>query len=152
MSATVGLDPGANVGIALVKDGKLDLAVTRKWKKIDDYHEITFYLQSWYDMHGAKKAIIEMPALGVWHRPGQTQAQMLKIARDVGQCQQVASDLGQLCQGIGYDVTMRPPIRHGTKRALKRPAWDKFFPDWKGRRISEHARDAAMLALWGGKK
>ena len=137
----VAIDPGASVGVAaLTADGTLLAVATYSWTRRRE--NLLAWLSTARQL-GAVVAVVEQPPAGVYPRPGLTRQAMLRVARSVGQCQERAAELALACSQMGYEVLQRRPIRRGTK--LPRATWDAMFPNFAGRRISGHARDAAVL-------
>lgn len=151
MTVTIGIDPGSRVGVAVLGDGKLEMLETLSYadapRLLELYLglEVRLALRHRYSL----RIIIEIPPAHIYDRPGLSRNAMLKVARNVGQCHERAVALAAKLRAALPDaeVIERSPVRGGTK--LNRAAWDAMFPEWRGKRCSNHARDAAVLAKMG---
>lgn len=142
----VGIDPGASVGVAAVDpSGQLVAARTYAWPR---RRERLFAWLREAREKGAIAAAVELSDEGIWaglpRRRALSRFAIAKIARDVGRCDERGREIMRVCEQLGYLVEERRPVKRGTK--LARHVWNGLFPDWAGRRISGHARDAAVLA------
>ena len=146
MTVRIGVDPGSTTGIAvIIEGGGLHSAKSLDWD--GDGTKIKAYLRLMWDIYGrGTLVVIEIPGAGFFPREGLSQGVQRKIAMNVGQCVARASEVAAYCEGLGFTVVKRRPMRGGTKRALSGETWRGIFK-WQGRLPSNHARDAAMLAL-----
>lgn len=144
MSTIIGIDPGSSTGIALMENGRLVVCKTIQWE--EDGSEVrTAIFVACMDRKDVL-VVIERPGVGIYPRPGQSARAMMRIARSVGQLQERTSQLSAYCRALGCEVREVPPARGGTKRAWTPDAWRAAFA-WSGRLPSNHARDAALLAM-----
>lgn len=147
MTVTIGIDPGSRVGVAALEGDKL----TRLFTCLHSVacSEVVECARLCEVEIGPVRIIIEIPPAHIYDRPGLSRNAMLKVARNVGQCHERAVALAAALRVALPDaeVIERAPVRGGTK--LNRAAWDAMFPEWRGKRCSNHARDAAVLAKMG---
>ena len=145
---TIGIDPGSRVGLAHVENGKLVSAATFSWR--DQRAKIFGWLGERIRRWGCEMiVVVEVPGKSVYNRPGQSRRAMLRIARAVGQCQERAEGIARWCEERGARVIRRSPVRGGTK--WTRAMFNAAFPEWEGKRISNHARDASVLCKLEGR-
>jgi hypothetical protein len=142
MRTIIGIDPGSRTGLAFIRDGKLAKCYTAS---MDDLN-LGLAIVALFGGPENVLVVIEEPPKGIFPRPGQNARAMMRIARNVGQCQARADEIARRAREIGCEVRMMPPIRGGTKRKVTPEAWRAMFPEWTGRTPSNHARDSAMLA------
>ena len=146
---TIGVDPGKRVGVAVIETHG---PVAHELWTVADRQAGPFVLG--LALYYACPIVIEEPqAAHVYQRPGQSPAAMRKIARNVGECRQRALALAEQLEKalmrwniIGVPVKLRPPVRGGTKWTRER--FEAVF-GWTGP-SSDHARDAAVIAMQGG--
>ena len=129
----IGIDPGANTGLAFFSAGKL----VELW---------TIHPLALYDMLAASSAsrvIFEDSRLTspVWSRGTSTAARM-KIARNVGQVDGICSLIVEACERIGMDALGISPKHKGAKLNAEQFA---KVTGWTGR-SNQHERDACMVA------
>ena len=148
MSIVIGIDPGAQTGIALIWDGVLRHMRTMAWE--DGGLAIKSHLAILAETYESRKpsVVIEIPGPRFFRREGLSHAAQLKISRNVGECKAKAVELAAFCEGLGMKVRRREPIRGGTKRKVTGAMWRGLFK-WEWRLPGSHARDAAMLARFG---
>lgn len=142
MSHTIGIDPGAVTGIALLNDEGV-YPKSFEWGK--DGEAVFAHLRGLATLlRGPVRAVIEKPARG-YHPRNVSQRANFKIAMNVGQCAEKAAAIAGFCRhALGWEVVERAPVRGLTK--LTAAQFARYFPTWKGP-TSSHSRDAAMLAL-----
>jgi len=151
----LGIDPGVSkTGFALISDNRLF-----NHRTIIGKEAVTFAL-SWHTIYKFDRAIIERPQIGILygrHFDGpngiKSKAGMIKLAQNIGQNIYLADEIGRELQRIGVMVKMVRPARKCTKWTPE--YWQSIF-QWKGKKPSEHARDASVIALqyerWAGWK
>lgn len=144
----IGIDVGKSTGIAAVDlDGPTALELYTV-----SFEQAAPLALGLALIYGASIVIEEPQAAHVYQRPGQGAGAMRKIALNVGQCREKALSLADSIErtfrrwGIpGLSVTLRPPVRGGTK-------WDRGRMEvifgWMGP-SSSHSRDAAVIAMMG---
>ncbi len=147
---TLGIDPGSSVGLALLDERyELMWAKTYLWRKKRAELERALRVLA---RQAPTRVYVEDPTGRTYPR-NVNQAKMLKIAQNIGQVLERARELERICRDLGFaEVQVVPPVKGGTKRGLPRHAWDAYFPTWRGRRISNHARDAAVSAYHYGRR
>lgn len=128
----LGIDPGANTGLALYRDSKLvGMRTVTPLRLIDALRQVC------PDM-----VVMEDSRLQgvVWHKsPG-----AIKIARDVGRIDGWCDLIEAACTHLGTDLIKISPKDKGSK--LDAAAF-RSVTGWKGQ-TNAHERDAAMVA-WG---
>lgn len=147
----IGVDPGAMTGLAVVADGQLTDAVTIPWRTAPSSEPgagVKAWLREAREAGQSMKVIVEVPVAGYFERRGVSRRGQYRIAQNVGECRAKAEVIAGFCEGLGYTVIRKSPIRGGTKRAIALATWRAIFK-WVGRAPSSHARDAAVLALEG---
>lgn len=145
MNSTIGIDPGAVTGIALLTDAGTTLyPKSFKWGKGGE--AVFTHLRGLAQLApGEITAVIEKPAAPYYMRKVSLRANF-KISQNVGECKAKAMAISAFCQALGWKVIERPPIKGLTKLSVA--SWKAYFPKYVGRAPSNHARDASMLALW----
>ena len=141
----IGVDAGAQTGIAVADGGGLRKAYTVPWGA--DGAEVKGALRALLANLHVDAVVVETPPAAYWPRKGLGGRANYRIARNVGQCQARAAELAAFCEGLGARVIRRAPIRGATKLRVK--VWQAMNPEWTGRPPSGHARDASALAKWG---
>ena len=137
MSMIVGLDPGANTGVAIFEDGKLIRLTT--WTPI----QLITLLPSL----SVTSVIFEDSRLTspVWSR-GTSQAARMKIARNVGQVDAICTLICALCEEMKINAHGISPKHKGRKLDAetfnKLTGWDI--------KSNQHERDAAMCVFSHG--
>lgn len=129
----IGIDPGANTGIAVYKDGKLcELYTVAPWN-------IAAFIVS----INPARVIYEDSRLTspVWSR-GTSAAARIKIARSVGQVDAWCSLIVAVCGELGIPAHGISPKGKGAKLDAAQFA---HMTGWAGR-CNQHERDAAMVA------
>jgi len=144
----LGIDPGTGkrrCGFALISDGRLF-----RHKTVDGCRAIA-YAKALYAVYHFGQCVIERPRLGVIYEKHLmkknkiiTDAGRAKLAMNIGQNIQLASDLTRELEAIGVKVKQMPPKNKATK--WRKEYWNTVFK-WEGRLPSGHARDAAVIAL-----
>ena len=142
----LGVDPGVGkTGFAVVDNGKMVHHKTVVGKKAIGY---VLALQSVYKFD---RAIIERPQQGVLygrHFTGpnaiKSTAGMIKLAQNIGANMYLSDEIARALQKVGVMVYVVRPAKKVTKWSFE--YWQIVFK-WKGRRPSEHARDASVIAL-----
>lgn len=136
----LGIDPGADTGLGVwdcAREKLLDIRTVAKAKAFD----IALRLAREHDVD---VILIEQNKDTVYNRPGQSPRAMLRIAKNVGENIAFAGELARRFQAEGFKVELVPPKRDFTK-------WNQeTFEAAFGRvgRVSEHARDASLLARY----
>ena len=133
MSTVIGIDPGANTGIAIFQDGVLYTLLTiEPW-------ELPAELATW----GGDRVVFEDSRLTspVWSRKTTPEAR-LKIARNVGQVDAWCNLITAICGELGIPAHGISPKNKGAKLAAEKFA---ARTGWVGR-CNQHERDAAMVA------
>jgi hypothetical protein len=144
----LGIDPGTGkrrCGLALVSGGKLF-----RHKTVDGKDAIT-HAVAIHMVYHFDRCVIEKPRLGVIYAKHLTKSNKViseagraKLAMNVGQNIQLTNDITRALEGIGVKVKQVPPKNKATK--WRKEYWAAVFK-WEGRVPSEHARDAAVIAL-----
>lgn len=130
----IGLDPGANTGVAIFENGKLAKLAT--WTPIQ--------LVTLLPGLSVQRIIYEDSRLTapVWSR-GTNQAARMKIARNVGQVDAICSLICLLCEKMNISAYGISPKQKGQKIDAetfnKLIGWDK--------KSNQHERDAAMCVF-----
>lgn len=133
MTTILGIDPGANTGVAVYRNGKLEWLMT--WNPWEIPAELA--------CHGADRVVYEDSRLTspVWSR-GTTPAARIKIARNVGRVDAWCSLIVAVCGELGIPAHGISPKGKGAK--LDAAAFSRLT-GWSGR-CNQHERDAAMVA------
>ena len=130
-NVVIGIDPGANTGIAIYHGGKLTSLHT-----IDPYR-IAEYVA------GAARVVFEDSRLTSFvFTTAMSRASALKMARNVGEIDAWCKLIVALCADLGIPAHGISPKGKGAK--VKAPAFDALT-GWAGS-SNEHTRDAAMVA------
>jgi hypothetical protein len=138
----LGCDPGSNFGMAVVDNRKL---VAHKTVKANQAEAA---IRQFHADYKFARAAVEMPQTGVLYSRHAAQvmseAGRIKIAMNVGENVALAKRTIALLKSLGVEVVERSP-----RRALTKWSADYFCKifQWAKRPPSEHARDAAVLAL-----
>jgi len=141
MTIRIGIDPGSRTGVAAMRGDKLLSCRTFGWRK--DRDALEGHLAHLCAQHPGLVAFVEEPRGTVYPR-GLSPAAQAKVGKDVGQCLARAREIARYLDKCGAQVHLVPPLRNGTKWAEK--MWRGVF-QWTKRLPSNHARDAACLAL-----
>ncbi|MBK9427238.1 MAG: hypothetical protein IPN63_07590 [Gammaproteobacteria bacterium] len=130
----IGIDPGKQTGISTYRDGAL---VELRTVSPGDVYEVL--LES-----GATRVVMEDSRLqsAVFPRAVGPRA-MLKIARNVGEVDQICRRIEAVCETAGIDLVRVSPLGKGAKLNAAR---FKEITGWTGR-SNQHERDAAMCAF-----
>ena len=133
MSVILGIDPGANTGVAVFVDGQLVELLT-----IPPHH-----IERTLRARMPSRVVFEDSRLQshTWTR-GKTQAASSKMARNVGQVDARCSDITEHCAELGIPAHGISPARKGAKLDAQGFA---AVTGWTGP-SNEHSRDAAMVA------
>jgi hypothetical protein len=143
----LGLDPGVGAtGVALVDNGSLFKHKTLRGKKA------LLYIADLHTIYKYTKAVVEKPKQAVFYARHLTkgnavrsQAGVIKLAQNVGMNIQLTQNLVDKLHELGVRVKEVNPKRGSTKWDIG--YWERIFKWTSGRTPSEHARDAAVLAL-----
>lgn len=129
----IGMDPGANTGVAFYQDGRLLALETITPHKIE--RVLTTCKPT--------RVVFEDSRLQshTWTTV-KSRAAALKMARNVGQVDQICSQITAICDELGIPVHGISPQGKGAKVAAA--AFGRIT-GWEGR-SNEHERDAAMVA------
>lgn len=143
----LGIDPGIGkrkCGFAIVSDGALF-----HHKSISGIEALSYTI-ALHAIYHFDRCVIEKPRIGVIYMRHLTkknrvlsEAGRLKIAMNIGQNIQLSDEIALKLREMGVKVKQLPPRNKNTK--WKYDYWKAVFK-WKGRRPSEHARDASILA------
>lgn len=133
MSVILGMDPGANTGVAVFVDGQLVELLT-----ISPHH-----IERTLAAHMPSRVVFEDSRLQshTWTR-GKTGATSAKMARNVGQVDARCADITSYCADLGIPAHGISPAAKGGKLDAQRFG---AVTGWAGR-SNEHERDAAMVA------
>lgn len=137
MSIVIGLDPGANTGVAVFENGKLARLETIAPMNIE-----SLLTRDWAG-EMASRVIFEDSRLQshVW-TTSTSRAAALKMARNLGQVDAWCSLIAHTCAAMGIDCHSISPKGKGKKLDAKQfkaaTGWDK--PS------NQHGRDSAMVA------
>ena len=131
---TIGIDPGQRTGIAIYRAGELCELRTVAPSDID----------ALLVEHAPALVVFEDSRLQspVFSR-GTSQRAMLKIARNVGEIDQLCRQIDDTCKRLGVQCVGVSPLRKGSKLCARRFA---RITGWTGR-SNQHERDAAMVAF-----
>lgn len=133
MKPLIGIDPGKQTGIAVYHDGVL--VQLRTVSPI----EVAEVLRE----SGATRVVMEDSRLqsAVFPRAVGPRA-MLKIARNVGEIDQICRRIEAVCETAGIELIRVSPQRKGAKLNAAR---FREITGWTGR-SNQHERDSAMCA------
>lgn len=146
----LGVDPGCETGMALVRiDGSRPRVLWQMTARSrEELHEAVYDTQDEEDEQGypcqeeeyaCHRAVIQTPIFaGKTPRWNRSPISLAKHALTVGY-------LEGFFKGLGFDVQMVPPKRGAGMKMS--PEMFKMIFDFEGRMPSQHARDAANLAL-----
>lgn len=135
MSTIVGIDPGAQTGIAIYHCGKLiALRTIAPWNLPDELRN---------SLRGASRIVFEDSRLTspVWSRKTSPEAR-IKIARNVGQVDAWCGLITAVCGELGIPAHGISPKNKGAKLDAAQFA---ARTGWAGR-CNQHERDATMVA------
>lgn len=134
MSTTIGLDPGQRTGVAICRDGKL--CELRTVSPAD--------IEALIVEHAPALVVFEDSRMQspVFSR-GTNPRAMLKIARNVGEIDQLCRQIEDICKRLVVPRIGVSPLRKGSKLTAARFA---KVTGWQGR-SNQHERDAAMCAF-----
>ncbi|MEJ8294137.1 hypothetical protein WKI45_15005 [Delftia tsuruhatensis] len=134
MSVILGMDPGANTGVAVFVDGQLVELLT-----IPPHH-----IERTLAARMPSRVVFEDSRLQshTWTR-AKTQAASQKMARNVGQVDARCADITSHCADLGIPAHGISPAAKGGKLDAQRFG---AVTGWTGR-SNEHERDAAMV-VW----
>lgn len=129
----LGIDPGANTGLAGFDGGAL------VWLRTIEPHSIEHFLRH----HAPTRVVFEDSRLEskVWTTAG-SRAAALKIARNVGQIDAWCSLITAICADLSIPAHGISPTAKGAKLGAEGFA---MATGWQGR-SNQHERDAAMVA------
>lgn len=133
MKPLIGIDPGKQTGIAVYHGGVLVQLRTVSPSEVAEVLSAS----------GPTRVIMEDSRLqsAVFNRPVSQRA-MLKIARNVGEVDQICRRIEAVCETAGIELVRVSPQRKGAKLNAAR---FKEITGWAGR-SNQHERDAAMCA------
>ena len=129
----LGIDPGTQTGLAWFEDGRL--VGTSTIAPLDLAQAIAKA-----DMVIFENSILQSH---VWARKGATHEEQKKIARNVGQVDQICVQIMQLCGRAGKPYHSVSPRAKGEKLNAEN---FEALTKWT-RRTNQHERDAAMV-VW----
>jgi len=143
----LGLDPGVGTtGVALVDHGKLFKHKTLRGA------DALIYIEDLHTIYKYTKSVVEKPKQAVFYARHMTksnavrsQAGVIKLAQNVGMNIQLTQNLVDKLHSLGVRTKEVNPKRGSTKWDVG--YWTRIFNWESGRTPSEHARDAAVLAL-----
>ena len=134
MSVVIGIDPGANTGVAVYKDGHL----------IDLYTKCHEQALLFVRTHKPSLVVLEDSTLQshLFAGTGLNRAAAIKVARNVGEIDAYCKLIKQYCASLGIPYLSMSPKQKGKKMARKE------FDALTGCSIpsNQHERDAAMVA------
>jgi len=129
----LGIDPGQKTGVAAIVDCVLDTMTT------ETPANVAPVLEEWRP----RLVIFEDSRRNtVYSRRGQNPRAMLRIARSVGEIDQLCREIESVCERLGIQCIGVSPQRKGRKLNAKQFA---AVTGWTGR-SNQHERDAAMVA------
>ena len=134
MTTTIGIDPGQRTGVAIYRDGKLCELRTVAPAEIE----------ALIVEHAPALVVFEDSRMQspVFSR-GTSPRAMLKIARNVGEIDQLCRQIEDICKRLVVPRIGVSPLRKGSKLTAERFA---KVTGWQGR-SNQHERDAAMCAF-----
>ena len=134
MTTTIGIDPGKATGIAIYRDAALCELRTVAPAEIE----------ALIVEHAPALVVFEDSRMQspVFSR-GTSPRAMLKIARNVGEIDQLCRQIEDMCKRLGIKCIGVSPHRKGRKLNAKEFA---AVTGWNGR-SNQHERDAAMCAF-----
>ena len=133
MTTIIGIDPGKATGIAIYRDAALcELRTVRPEQVEAVLMEVR-----------PRRVVFEdsRQQSAVFNRGANPRA-TLKIARSVGEIDQLCRQIESLCARLGIECVGVSPLRKGSKLDAPRFA---ALTGWTGR-TNPHVRDAAMVA------
>lgn len=134
MTAIIGIDPGQRTGIAICRDGALCELRTVSPEQIESVLvEVRPGLVVFEDSRKQSAVFIR----------GTNARSMLKIARNVGEVDQLCRQIEALCDRMRIACVGVSPLRKGAKLSAARFC---AMTGWPGR-SNQHERDAAMCAF-----
>jgi len=137
-------DPGTRTGHCVMDRGKI-LHLKTNGKRDAISHMCDLYI-----VYRFKRAVIEMPKLGVFYASHEGQGGVnspsgrIKLMQNVGQNIAFSLSVCEKLEEIGVKVYRPNPKKGTTKWEFER--WCRIF-EWEGRHPSNHARDASVLAF-----
>ena len=137
----MGIDPGADTGIAVWDTERKQLIALVTIKSCLAGEMAVTLAQ----IHRPGEILVEKPRGTIYPRRGQGTLQMLKIARNVGQCQALADEIQRVLEKEGFRARTVTPLEGGTKWNA---AMFKREFSYTGK-SSSHSRDAAVIAKYG---
>ena len=129
----IGIDPGQRTGVAVYRDGALiELRTVSPDQIAGVLEELAPELVVFEDSRRQS---------AVFGR-GVNPRAMLKIARNVGEVDQICRQICETCRRLEIDIIAVSPLAKGAKMSA-----DQFraHTGWSGR-SNQHERDAAMVA------
>lgn len=133
MNTILGIDPGQSTGIAILRGGSLVNLCTVSPADVEAV--IAMDRQQLVVFEDSRRNT-------VYQRKGQNPRAMLKIARSVGEIDQLCRDIERLCLSRHIEYIGVSPQRKGAKLNAERFA---EITGWT-KRCNQHERDAAMVA------
>jgi hypothetical protein len=142
----LGVDPGTSTtALAIVMDAAVAYSGTMPWG------EALSRIEELCHVWRLKRAVVEMPRTGVFYarhasKKGapKTVSGQIKIIQNVGKNMGISQLIVERCRQLKIVTIVRHPEKGNTKWDAE--YWCRVF-GWPGRPPSEHARDAACLAL-----
>jgi hypothetical protein len=130
----IGIDPGANTGVAIYHDGKLSELRTMNALK----------LCAWIPGASPTLVILEDSTLTshIFTAPGVAHRAALKVARNIGEVDAYCKIIKQVCGDLGIAYRSISPKDKGKKIDAKE---FERITGWAGK-SNQHERDAAMVA------
>lgn len=143
----LGLDPGCRkTGVTLLHNG---LVFKHKTLPGD---EALLYIKNLHTIYKYDRAVVEKPKQAVFYAKHmlksnavRSQAGVIKLAQNVGMNMKLTQEIVDTLIELGVRVRQVNPRRGTTKWEVG--YWCRIFHWESGRTPSEHARDAAVLAL-----
>ncbi|MEO0003514.1 MAG: hypothetical protein RLZZ22_1206 [Pseudomonadota bacterium] len=133
MTIIMGVDPGSNTGIALFEGGKLTELQTI------EPHQLVEVIET---VMPARVVFEDSRLISPTWKRGVSNAEQLKIARDVGQIDAWCRLIVATCQRLHIPAHSISPKSKGAKLNAEQFA---ALTGWGGR-SNEHSRDAACVA------
>lgn len=133
MNVTIGIDPGKQTGVSSYHDGILVQLRTVSPSEVAEVLRAS----------GATRVVMEDSRLqsAVFPRAVGPRA-MLKIARNVGEVDQICRRIEAMCETAGIELVRVSPLGKGAKLNAAR---FREVTGWTGR-SNQHERDAAAVA------
>lgn len=133
MTTIIGIDPGQRTGIAVYRDGALCELRTLSPDQLESVLA---------DLAPALVVLEDSRQQSAVFARGANPRAMLKIARNVGEIDQLCRQIDELCMRIGIARVAVSPLRKGAKLSAAR---FREITGWTGR-SNQHVRDAVCVS------